>query len=46
MMRRIKIELQRDWLNITLNSSYFLLKIYISGAWIKKDLICDPMENI
>ena len=45
MMRWMKIELQRDWLNITSNSSHFLLKIYISGAWIKEDLIYDPMEK-
>ena len=34
------------WLNIILNSAIILLKIYISGAWIKEDLICDPMEKI
>ena len=33
-------------LNIILNSSISLLKIYISGVWIKEDLICDPMEKI
>ena len=46
MMRWIKIELQRGSLNIILNSSISLLKIYISGAWIKEDFIHDPMEKI
>ena len=35
-----------DSFNIILNSSISLLKIYISLAWIKEDLICDPMEKI
>ena len=35
-----------DSLNIILNSSISLLKIYISGAEIKEDLFCDPMEKI
>ena len=33
-------------LNIILNSEIFILKIYISGAWIKEDLKCDPTEKI
>ena len=33
-------------INITLNSSYFLFKIYISRASIKEDLIFYPMEKM
>ena len=36
----------RGWLNIIMNSSIFLLKIYTLGSWIKEEEICDPMEKI